>query len=73
MHPFISTMANMLVIFGLVTYSTKGVSFGAIEASIRNDHPKVNGFPTIILWAVAAVAIVWFIWNKPHLERIFSQ
>ena len=31
MHPFISTMANMLVIFGLVTYSTKGVSFGAID------------------------------------------
>ena len=28
MHPFISTMATMLVIFGLVTYSTKGVSFG---------------------------------------------
>ena len=31
MHPFISTMANMLVIFGMVTYATKGVSFGAIE------------------------------------------
>ena len=31
MHPFISTMANMLVIFGLVTYATKGVSFGAME------------------------------------------
>ena len=41
MHPFISTMANMLVIFGIV-----------------------NGFPTIIIWAVAAIAIVWFIWNK---------
>ena len=27
MHPFISTMANMLIIFGLVTYATKGVSF----------------------------------------------
>ncbi len=26
MHPFISTMANMLIIFGLVTYATKGVS-----------------------------------------------
>ena len=25
-----STMANMLVIFGLMTYSTKGVSFGGI-------------------------------------------
>lgn len=65
MHPFISTMANMLVIFGLVTYSTKGVSFGAIESSIPSMIiPKINGFPTIILWAVAAVVIVWFIWNK---------
>ena len=65
MHPFISTMANMLVIFGLVTYATKGVSFGAIEPTIPNMIiPKLNGFPTIILWAVAAVIIVWFIWNK---------
>lgn len=65
MHPFISTMANMLVIFGIVTYATKGVSFGAIEPSIpRMIIPKINGFPTIILWAVAAIAIVWFIWNK---------
>lgn len=65
MHPFISTMANMLVIFGMVTYATKGVSFGAIEPTIPNIIiPKINGFPTIILWAVAAVAIVWFIWNK---------
>ncbi len=65
MHPFISTMSNMLVIFGLVTYSTKGVSFGAIESTIPNMIiPRIGGFPTIILWAVAAVAIVWFIWNK---------
>ena len=65
MHPFISTMANMLVIFGLVTYATKGVSFGAIEPTIPNMIiPKINGFPTIIIWAAAAVFIVWFIWNK---------
>ena len=65
MHPFISTMANMLVIFGLVTYSTKGVSFGAIDPNIPNMIiPRINNFPTIILWAVAAVVIVWFIWNK---------
>ncbi len=65
MHPFISTMANMLVIFGIVTYATKGVSFGAIEPTIPNMIiPKVNGFPTIIIWAVVAIAIVWFIWNK---------
>ncbi|CCX37835.1 galactoside ABC transporter permease protein MglC [Clostridium sp. CAG:1013] len=65
MHPFISTMANMLVIFGLVTYSTKGVSFGAIDPSIPSMIiPRIGTFPTIILWAVAAVVVVWFIWNK---------
>lgn len=65
MHPFISTMANMLVIFGLITYATKGVSFGAIESTIpAMIIPKINGFPTIILWAAAAIVIVWFIWNK---------
>lgn len=65
MHPFISTMANMLVIFGLITYATKGVSFGAIEPTIPSMViPKIGTFPTIILWAIAAIVIVWFIWNK---------
>lgn len=65
MHPFISTMANMLIIFGLVTYATKGVSFGAIDASIPNIFiPRIGNFPTIILWAVVAIVVVWFIWNK---------
>ena len=70
MHPFISTMANMLVIFGLVTYSTKGVSFGGIDQSIPGKIiPKVGGIPTIILWAEAAVVIVWFIWNKTKFGK----
>lgn len=65
MHPFISTMANMLMIFGIVTYATKGVSFGAIEQTIPGMIiPKIGKFPTIILWAVAAIIIIWFIWNK---------
>ncbi len=70
MHPFISTMANMLVIFGLVTYATKGVSFGAIEPTIPSMIiPKINDFPTIILWALAAIIIVWFIWNKTKFGK----
>ncbi|MDD7385100.1 MAG: galactoside ABC transporter permease [Actinomycetaceae bacterium] len=65
MHPFVSTMANMLIIFGIVTYATKGVSFGAIEPSIPGIIiPRIGGFPTIIAWAIVAVAVVWFIWNK---------
>ena len=65
MHPFISTMANMLIIFGLVTYATKGVSFGAIDSAIPNMFiPTTGNFPTIIIWAVVAIVVVWFIWNK---------
>lgn len=65
MHPFISTMSNMLIIFGLVTYATKGVSFGAIDPSIPQMFiPKINGVPTIILWSLGAIFVIWFIWNK---------
>lgn len=65
MHPFISTMANMLIIFGLVTYATKGVSFGAIDSAIPNMFiPTIGKFPTIIVWAIVAIVVVWFIWNK---------
>ena len=70
MHPFISTMANMLVIFGLVTYATKGVSFGAIDPSIpKMIIPRIGGFPTIILWAVVAIAIG----TRQLLVRIYMQ
>ena len=70
-HPFISTMANMLIMFGLITFATKGVSFGAIEMSINKIiMPKIGGeFPTIILWAAAAVVIMWFVWNKTKLGK----
>ena len=69
-HPFVATMSNMLIIFGLVTYATKGVSFGAIEPAIQKMiMPRIGKFPTIILWAVAAIFIVWFIWNKTTLGK----
>ncbi len=70
-HPFISTMANMLIMFGLMTFATKGVSFGAIEPDIQKFiMPKIAGkFPTIILWAVAVIFIMYFIWNKTTLGK----
>jgi methyl-galactoside transport system permease protein len=69
-HPFVSTMSNMLIIFGLVTYGTKGVSFGAIDTTIPAAFiPQIGAFPTIILWALAAIMIVWFIWNKTRFGK----
>ena len=69
-HPFISTMANMLIMFGLMTFATSGVSFGAIEMKIpKMIIPKIGRFPTIILWAVAVIAIMYFVWNKTKLGK----
>lgn len=69
-HPFISTMANMLIMFGIMTYATQGVSFGAIEKSVKNAiMPTIGSFPTIILWAVAAIIVMYFIWNKTTLGK----
>jgi methyl-galactoside transport system permease protein len=69
-HPFISTMSNMLIIFGLVTYGTKGVSFGAIDQAFQQcSFRKIGALPTIILWAVAAIFIVWFVWNKTSFGK----
>lgn len=69
-HPFISTMANMLIMFGIMTYATKGVSFGAIESDIpKIVMPKIGQFPTIILWAVAVIVIMYFVWNKTTLGK----
>lgn len=69
-HPFISTMANMLIMFGLMTFATKGVSFGAIEIAIpKMIMPKIGQFPTIILWAVAAILIMYYVWNKTTLGK----
>ena len=69
-HPFISTMANMLIMFGLMTFATQGVSFGAIESGIKEViMPKIGDFPTIILWAVAVVILMYFVWNKTTLGK----
>ena len=62
--------ARMLIIFGLVTYGTKGVSFGAIDPNIPKMFiPQAGAVPTIILWAVAAIIIVWFVWNKTKFGK----
>ena len=60
----------MLIIFGLVTYATKGVSFGAIDQAIPNIFiPQIGGFPTIILWAIVAIAIGLCILNQTPVVK----
>lgn len=75
MHPFISTLATQLIIYGLLFYGTSGTPVGSIDSKIKD---AIGGrwllgyttqglpitFPKLIIPAVVAIIVAWFIWNK---------
>lgn len=73
-HPFISTLATQLIIYGLLFFGTTGTPVGSIESGIKDALGgrwflfNLNGdsitFPKLIIPAVLAVIVAWFIWNK---------
>ena len=78
-HPFISTLATQLIIYGLLFFGTSGTPVGSIDAGIKDffggrwELGVVGGelvtFPKLIIPAVIAIAIAWFIWNKTVLGK----
>jgi methyl-galactoside transport system permease protein len=77
-HPFITTMSTALIIYGFVNYATSSRSSGTIDSAIqdlivpylgRNEDTGFRGFPTIIFWGIAAIAVIWFIWNKTKFGK----
>lgn len=71
MHPFISTLGTQLIIYGLLVYSTSGTNSGFIDTGIKNMLAgKLFGvFPTLIIYAVIVIAVVWFVWNKTKFGK----
>ena len=73
-HPFISTLASQLIIYGLLFFGTSGTPVGSIDSSIKDliggrwILGVINGqlitFPKLIIPAVFAIIVAWFIWNK---------
>jgi len=73
-HPFISTLATQLIIYGLLFFGTSGTPVGSIDGNIKDMFGGrwtlgvINGdlvtFPKLIIPAIFAIAIAWFIWNK---------
>jgi methyl-galactoside transport system permease protein len=73
-HPFISTLATQLIIYGLLFFGTSGTPVGSIDSGIKNmiggrwTLGVVNGelvtFPKLIIPAIIAIFVSWFIWNK---------
>lgn len=73
-HPFITTLSTQLIIYGLLFFGTSGTPTGSIDSSIKDllGGRWVLGyigrdlitFPKLIIPAVVAIFVAWFIWNK---------
>ncbi|MBB5219613.1 methyl-galactoside transport system permease protein [Treponema rectale] len=73
-HPFISTLATQLIIYGLLFFGTSGTPVGGIDPSVKDliggrwILGVINGelvtIPKLIIPAIIAVIVAWFIWNK---------
>ena len=74
MHPFITTLSTQLIIYGTLYFATKGLPTGTIEPEIQNligGNVIIFGykFPKIFFYAVIAIIIVSFIWNKTKFGK----
>lgn len=73
-HPFISTLATQLIIYGLLFFGTTGTPVGSIDPDIKDllggrwqlgyIGPNMITFPKLIIPSIIAIVIAWFIWNK---------
>ena len=73
-HPFISTLSSQLIIYGLLFFGTSGTPVGSIDSNIKDliggrwilgiMNGNLITFPKLIIPAVVAIFVAWFIWNK---------
>ncbi len=73
-HPFITTLSTQLIIYGLLFFGTSGTPVGSITSSIKDAiggrwilgvmNGQLITFPKLIIPAVIAIIVAWFIWNK---------
>lgn len=65
-HPFVTTMGTSLIVWGLCGYSTNNVKTGTVSTAASKLVQTLgdSGFPITLFYAIVAIFIVWFIWNK---------
>jgi methyl-galactoside transport system permease protein len=73
MHPFITTLSTMMIIYGIMMVATAGVPTGPVDTELASKivgHIGTNpGFPIYLIYAIVAIIICWFIWNKTKFGK----
>ena len=68
MHPFITTLSTQLVIFGVMMVLFSNVSAFNMDLGVKHQitgNKNIN----LIIFAIVAIMIVWFIWNKTKFGK----
>jgi len=68
MHPFITTLATQLIIFGVMMVCFGQVSNFTMDSGIASAIRGQSDWQ-LILYAAILVVIIWFIWNKTKFGR----
>lgn len=74
MHPFVTTLSTQLIIYGALYYGTSGVSTGTMNDEIKDfigGRISIGNFefPKLIIFAIVAIIVAWFIWNKTKFGK----
>lgn len=74
-HPFISTLGTSLVIWGMIGFGTNNIKTGTISNQALSIGKSIGktatlpGIPLTLIYAIVAIIIVWFIWNKTKFGK----
>ena len=79
LHPFIVTLATQLILYGLLLrYVQFGKNGGGPISGLTDAYKEVvkgnvtiggTAIPYYVFYAIAATAVMWFIWNKTTLGK----
>jgi methyl-galactoside transport system permease protein len=74
MHPFISTLSTSLIMYGILYAGTQGIATGGVADAVRSTiggrwGSGSTAFPKTIVYAIVAIIVAWFIWNKTKFGK----
>lgn len=73
MHPFIATLGMQLVLYGAAStyYNNIGGSpIASLNEGFKNlAQGKLFGISYLVFYAIIAIVVMWFIWNKTRLGK----
>ena len=72
MHPFVSTLATQLIVYGLIAYASENQPSGSfVEGGTTAiaGYMGSSGLSKIVIWMLVIVVIMWFVWNKTKFGK----